>query len=770
MLSEEDIKRIYITPAIEGKGWASHLITMETQLTDGQVVLFDGHATRKRALRADYVLWLNPSTPLAVVEAKSDKYTPSDGIQQAIEYAHMLHVPFAYSSNGHAFVERDFTTGCERTLPMDAFPTPDELAERYRRDGKVTPAEEQAMSEPFCVQQNVYPPRYYQRVSANEVMRAIARGQQRLLLVMATGTGKTYIAFQLVWRLLRAGLCHKVLYLADRNILVDQSIVQDFQPLEGCIHKVNYARDRGNQSLYSAYQLYFALYQQLTGQEEDADHYRELFPPDYFDLVIVDECHRGSAKDDSTWRNILNYFTSAIHLGMTATPKETRYQSSIAYFGEPLYTYSLAQGIKDGFLAPFRVVNVRLNISDGWRPTLGQRDIYGREIEDRIYNNSDFDYSLKLADRDREVAQQITAYLRATDRMTRTIVFCADEDHAERIRMALVNENTDLVRQHHDYVVRITGSDVYGKSKLDYFISKEHPFPVIATTSRLLSTGVDTKMAGLIVLDKQIASMIEFKQIIGRGTRLVPDRGKMHFTIMDFRGVTRLFADPDWDGPIIQDPDFPSKPSSPEASEPRQPRPQPPADLDNRPYVVDRHGCRVYVCDHVVSIFDPDFRLLRSESITDFTRRTLTDVYPTLRDFHLRWQADGGREEIMQRLADYGVDLRQMKIALNMPDVDDFDLISYLAFNRPTLTRRQRAQAVKRRDAFGRYGQEARRVIDSLLDKYAEGGIAELDNIYNVLQNDPFRRMGTPRRIAEHFGGEQPFMQAIDELKHLLYT
>lgn len=769
-LSEEDIKRRYITPALESKGWTGNRISMEHQLTDGRIVFYGQQTRRAHAKRADYVLWDESHTiALAVVEAKTATRGVSHGIQQAIDYATMLHAPFAYSSNGTAFHERDLLTGRERTFDLDDFPTCDELAERYRSEAQLTPEQERAIRQPFCEQQNVYPPRYYQRASVNIAFDAIARGQKRLLLVMATGTGKTYIAFQLVWRLIHAGFVRKVLYLADRNILVDQSIQQDFKPLKAETHKVNYTADNKDQAIYRSYQVYFALYQQLAGQKEDKERYRELFARDYFDLVIVDECHRGSAKQDSTWRKILEYFAPAIHLGMTATPKETKYQSNIAYFGEPLYTYSLNQGILDGFLAPFRVINLRLNISDGWRPTKGQLDVKGHEIPDRIYNNSDYDYSLVLEDRTREVARQITQYLRATDRMAKTIVFCADEDHAERMRVALVNENADLCRKHHNYVVRITGSDLYGKSQLDSFISPQ-PLPVIATTSRLLSTGVDTKTVRLIVLDKQISSLIEFKQIVGRGTRILEKHGKTHFHIMDLRGVSRLFADPDWDGPIEPDPDYP--PSDHIVHDPT-PKPdpavpQPPTPRGEKLYV-GADGCRVRIIDKIVSIYDAQGKLLTTESITTYARKTLTEEFQTLNALRLRWQADGGRQEILDALATRGVDLDLLKIQEGKADVDDFDFLCYLAFHRPTLSRRERADAVKKRDLFTRYGETAREVLDKLLDKYAKGGIQELDDIRLLLQNDPFKQMGSIEKIASRFGGPQPFLQALGELKTHLY-
>ena len=536
-MSEEDIKLKFITPSIMDKGWGYDNISMEkmVKFTDGKINLRGNLFSRSKAKYADYMLYYNKATPIAIVEAKDATHSISYGMQQAKEYAMMMNIPFAYSSNGQGFQEYDFLTGKERTLAMDEFPTKEELYKRFTSENHngegLSEKELKVINQPFCVGQDIFPPRYYQRNAVNNTVNAVAQGKKRLLLVMATGTGKTYTAFQIVYRLLKAGLVKKVLYLADRNVLVDQSIQQDFKPLQKTIHKVDYQKDLN--SGITAYEVYFSLYQQLIGQG-GKQQYKELFRPDFFDLVIVDECHRGSAKDDSNWREILEYFDSAIQLGMTATPKETKYQSSINYFGEPVYTYSLKQGIEDGFLAPFRVVNITTNIGEEWRPTVGQVDVYGNEIEDRIYNNSDYDYKIIIEDRIREVAEQITHYLKHTDRMGKTIVFCADEDHAERMRIALVNANSDMCQKNPDYVVRITGSDPYGQSKLDYFISVAEKYPVIATTSKLLSTGVDCKMVKLIVLDQRISSMTEFKQIVGRGTRIREKEGKTHFTIMDF--------------------------------------------------------------------------------------------------------------------------------------------------------------------------------------------------------------------------------------------
>ena len=688
ILSEEDIKLRYITPSILDKGWSVEDITMETKvkLTDGKINLRGNFVSRGKAKFADYVLYYNRATPIAIVEAKDANHTVAHGLQQAKEYAQMMDVPFAFSSNGQGYQEYDFLTGKERSLSMNQFPTKEELYARFISESNegdgLSDNEMKVICQPFCTGQDIFPPRYYQRNAVNRTVNAVAQGKNRLLLVMATGTGKTYTAFQIVYRLLKSGLVKKVLYLADRNVLVDQSIQQDFKPLNKTIHKVNYQKDRGPGN--TAYEVYFALYQQLIGQG-GKQQYKELFKPEFFDMVIVDECHRGSAKDDSNWREILEYFDGAIQLGMTATPKETRYQSSITYFGEPIYSYSLKEGIEDGFLAPFKVINITTNIGDEWRPTKGQKDINGNLIEDRIYNNTDYDYNIVIEDRIREVAHEITNYLKNTDRMSKTIVFCADEEHADRMRTALVNENSDMCRKNPDYVVRITGSDAYGQSKLDYFISVASKYPVIATTSKLLSTGVDSKMVKLIVLDQRINSMTEFKQIVGRGTRILEKNGKTHFTIMDFRNITRLFADPEWDGPIEIDegygtqkpkdyseiPDDTSGINEPDINPERNPKP-----------IVDREGCRVEVINKVVSVYDANGKLLRTESITDYTRKNINETYVNFDDFISHWNAAEKKAEITDLLRENGINLHVLKQEKNMDDVDDFDFICHIAYGK----------------------------------------------------------------------------------------
>ena len=776
-MSEEDIKLQYITPAITAK-WDIKKITMETNITDGKINLRGNFVTREKPKRADYVLYLNSNNPIAIVEAKDNKHSISHGLQQAMAYASMLDIPFAYSSNGDGFFEHDFLTGKERELGLDEFPTEEELYCRYKNGANngegLSENQEKMIQQPYYSSQKTYPPRYYQRIAINRTVDAISRGKDRLLLVMATGTGKTYTAFQIVYRLLKSGMKSKILYLADRNNLVDQSIQQDFAPLEKVIHKVNFSKD--DPSTITSYQVYFSLYQQLAGgnddQEEDINNtilkLKQLFRPDFFDLIIVDECHRGSAKKESNWRKILEYFASATQIGMTATPKETKYISNIDYFGEPIYTYSLKEGIEDGFLAPFKVINVMTDIGEGWRPRKGQCDIYGNEIEDRIYTNSDYDYNIIIEDRIQQVAAEITNYLKSTDRMAKTIVFCATEDAAERMRVALVNQNSDMVQKNPDYVVRITGSDTYGKSKLDYFISVREKYPVIATTSKLLSTGSDCKMTQLIVLDEMIGSMTEFKQIIGRGTRLREKEGKTHFVVMDFRNVSRLFADPDWDGPIEMDEDFnpksgsgkntkPPVGSGPDPVEPKQPKP-----------IVNRDGCQVKIVYKTVSVYDANGKLLRQESIIDYTKENILGAYASLENFIRKWSAEEKKEKIRRLLREQGIDLETLKEDQGMSDVDDFDFICHVAFDKKPLTRKERAENVKKRDFLNKYSGAAREVLEALLDKYMNTGIYEIEKA-EILKLDPFMRMGKPQKIASYFGGKDGYLKAVKELENAIY-
>lgn len=767
-MSEEDIKLNYITPIIL-RGWKNH-ITMETKITDGRINIRGNIVARSKPKYADYILYLNDGKPIAVVEAKDNKHTVSHGLQQAMTYAKMMDLPFAYSSNGDAFYEHDFLTGKEKEIALDDFPTQDELVKRYYSElnsGKgISDMEKKIISQPYYSSQNTYPPRYYQRNAVNRTVEAIAGGQQRLLLVMATGTGKTYTAFQIVYRLLRCELKKRILYLADRNILVDQSILQDFAPLEKTIYKVNFS-DRECLSKIASHEVNFALYHQMVGQN-DEEHFRQI-PSQYFDLIIVDECHRESAKEDSNWRKVLEYFSSATQIGMTATPKESEKVSNIDYFGDPVYTYSLKQGIEDGFLAPFKVINITTNIGDGWRPYKGQVDIYGNEIEDRIYNNRDYDYNIILQDRIVEVAREITDYLKSTDRMQKTIVFCASEEHAERMRIALINHNSDMVKDNSDYCVRITGSDIYGKSKLDYFISVSSLYPVIATTSELLSTGADCKMTKLIVLDKTVESMTTFKQIIGRGTRIREKDGKTHFIVMDFRNVTRLFTDPDWDGPIEQDEGFhrggdvyKSKANNGDTAR------EDPEDYQTATPIVDKNGCSVKIINKTVSVFDTNGKLLKQEDIIDYTRTNIKGEYASLKDFILKWKASDKKKIIEDSFTDMGIDLRALKEDKGMEDVDDFDFICHIAYGKKPLTRKERANNVRKKDFFSKYSADAQSVLGILLDKYMNQGITEVEDI-KVLSLADFANFGKPSRIVKLFGGKIQYESAVRELEENIY-
>lgn len=773
-MTEEDIKLQFITPAITAK-WSKSLITMETKITDGKINVKGNLAVREKPKKADYILYLSAENPIAVVEAKDNNHSVSFGMQQAVTYAGMLDVPFAYSSNGDAFYEHDMITGIEREISLADFPSPEELAARYASGANngqgLSDKEKQIQKQPYYTSQKTFSPRYYQRNAVNRTLDAIARGQDRLLLVMATGTGKTYTAFQIIYRLLKSGMKRKVLYLADRNILVDQSIEQDFSPLEKTIHKVDYSRD--DPATVTSYEVYFSLYQQLADREnndsaedEEEDTVKRLsalFRKDFFDLVIVDECHRGSAKKDGSWRKILEYFSSATQIGMTANPKETKYISNINYFGDPVYTYSLREGIEDGFLAPFKVINIHTNIGEGWRPTLGQRDINGELIEDRIYTNSDYDYRIVIQDRIDAVAKEITDYLKATGRMQKTIVFCATEEHAERMRVALNNFNADMVRQNPDYVVRITGSDTYGKSKLKYFISASADYPVIATTSKLLSTGADCKMTKLIVLDQMINSMTDFKQIIGRGTRIREKEGKLSFTVMDFRNISRLFADPEWDGPIEMHSGY---------GKPPVPCGQIGARKLELPYgekpIVDENGCRVIITGKVVSVYDANGRLLRCESIIDYTKSNIIGKYASLDNFIRQWSAEDKKESIKSLLLERGIDLESIKSDRNMSDVDDFDFICHLAFDQKPLTRRERANNVKKRDFLSKYSGVAREVLEALLDECMNLGVYEIEKT-EILWLEPFMKYGKPAKIAGYFGGKKGYLKAVRELKAELY-
>ncbi len=793
-LSEEDIKNRFITPALNNAGWNNDEFRMElkikTKFTDGKISLSGNRAHRETPKYADYVLYTETNYPIAVVEAKDNNHTAAFGLQQAMDYAVKLDIPFAYSSNGDSFVEHDFLTGKEREIPLVAFPRKQELIARLAQAQATNPSVkyfspiQDIIKQPYYSGQNTNTPRYYQRIAINRTVNAVANGQKRILLAMATGTGKTYTAFQIVYRLLKSGTKNKILYLADRNILVDQSIEQDFKPLERSIHKISFRKD--TRETVGAYDVYFSLYQQLADRDDalDEEDYDEdgdgviettdvssrlesLFPRDFFDLVIVDECHRGSAKEASNWHKILDYFSSATQIGMTATPKETNDVSNISYFGEPVYTYSLKEGIEDGFLAPFHVIEETTNITDGWRPTAGQVDETGKEIPDRIYNNSDFDTSIVLRDRTREVAAKITDYLKSTDRMQKTIVFCPTEAAADRMRKELVNLNSDKMQENPDYIVRITGGDKFGKDKLDYFISVSEKYPVIATTSKLLSTGVDCKMVKLIVLDEVIGSMTEFKQIIGRGTRLRVNEGKTHFVVMDFRRNTKQFADPKWDGPVTVSPGF--KPGNGKNWKPEKVD-GPIVFVDNEAPIVDSEGCRVKVVNEEVKIYDFETgKLIRTESISDYIKRTFVEMFPTIDDFDEAWLAHASRNIAEEDIAAKGIDLEAFKNETDSEEVDNYDLIRELVYNMPAKSRYERVKAVREGNFLDRYPDEFQKtIINLLLDKYKDYGLDEIEKT-SVLKLEEFTQYGSPVRIAERFGGIDAYDKMTKDLIKELY-
>lgn len=767
-MTEEDIKLQFITPAIEAAGWDKlKQIKMEYNFTDGRVIVRGNITARGKRKRTDYLLYYKPNLPLAIVEAKDNRHSIGDGMQQGIEYAECLDVPFVYSSNGDGFLEHDMLCGKEREIKLEEFPSPEELWRRYKGDTSMTSDQETLITEPYYFQPGDKTPRYYQRIAINRTIDAIARGQNRILLVMATGTGKTYTAFQIIHRLWKSGRKKKILFLADRNILVDQTMQQDFKPFSKVMTKIE------GKKLDSSYELYLSLYQQLAGDENEEPF--RAFKPDFFDLIVIDECHRGSAKEDSRWRRILEYFSSATQIGMTATPKETKEVSNISYFGEPIYTYSLKQGIDDGFLAPYKVLRVGLDRDlEGWRPTAGQHDIYGFEIDDREYNIKDFDKNLIIDERTIAVAKRITKFLKDTDRFAKTIVFCVDIDHAERMRQALVNENADLVAENSKYVMRITGDNAEGKAQLDYFIAEDSPYPVIVTTSKLMTTGVDCKTCKLIVLDNNINSMTEFKQIIGRGTRLKPDYGKEYFTIMDFRNACRLFADPEFDGdPIVVIDDGGDNPEVPNDDPPATD--DPPyngnggGDEPSEPHHKFRvRGVEVTILNERVQYYDKDGKLI-TESVTDYSKKNILGEYATLDSFLRAWNSEEKKQAIIDELQERGVLLEALREASGNKDIDDFDLICHIAYDKAPLTKAERANNVRKRGYLYKYSGLAQEVLSALLDKYMNEGIQDIENI-EILSNDPFRQFGTPMRIAKLFGGKAGYKKAIKELQDEIYA
>ncbi|MCL1794003.1 MAG: DEAD/DEAH box helicase family protein [Oscillospiraceae bacterium] len=756
-MSEEDIKLRYITPAIDCKWDRNTQMRMEYFFTDGRVIVRGNVVARGRRKKADYVLYYKRNMPLAVVEAKDNNHSVGAGMQQGINYAEILDIPFVYSSNGDAFLEHDMKNGTEREIALEDFPTPEELWTRYAGEKHFTPEQEKIITEPYHFQFGDKIPRYYQRVAIDRAVEAVAYGKNRILLVMATGTGKTYTAFQIIHRLWKSGIKRKILFLADRNILIDQTMQQDFKPFEKIMTKIT------GKKLDSSFELYLSLYQQLAG-DENKEPFRK-FQPDFFDLIIVDECHRGSAKDDSLWRKILEYFNGATQIGMTATPKETKEISNVSYFGDPIYTYSLKQGIDDGFLAPYKVVRVGIDKDlEGWRPPVGKIDVYGNEIEDREYNVKDYDKNLIIDDRTKTVAKRISDFLRGTNRFDKTIVFCVDIDHAERMRQALVNENSDLVAQNSRYVMRITGDNDEGKAQLDYFIAEDSKYPVIVTTSKLMTTGVDCKTCKLIALDNNINSMTEFKQIIGRGTRLKPEYGKEYFTIMDFRNACRLFADPDFDGDPISviDESNEDKTGIMEKSSDGE------EEVHESRVIYRVKDVEVTIVNERVQYYDENGNLI-TESVTDYSKKNILGEYATLDDFLKAWNGGNRKQAIIDELKECGVLLDALREAADCLDMDDFDLICHIAFDKKPLTKSERAERVRKRDYLNRYEGLAREVLSALLDKYANDGITDMDDT-KILVIDPLRTIAGAKKILAAFGGKQGYLKAIKELQNQIYV
>ncbi len=796
-LSERDICTKYITPAISAAGWDVQTQVRENvHLTAGRVIVRGRMTTRGKGKFADYVLYYKPNVPLAIVEAKDNNHSVGAGMQQGLGYADMLDVPFVFSSNGDGFLFHDKTGqgACvEQELSLGAFPSPDELWRRYCAWRELEPASERIVAQDYYSDGSGKSPRYYQIKAINRVVEAVAKGQDRLLLVMATGTGKTYTAFQIIWRLWKAGQKKRILFLADRNILVDQTKTNDFKPFGGAMTKIT------NRKVDKSFEIYLALYQAISGADEEKDLFRQ-FSPDFFDLVVVDECHRGSAADDSAWRDVLTYFSSATQLGLTATPKETTDVSTTNYFGDAVYTYSLKDGIEDGFLAPYKVVRVDLDKDvEGWRPEKGKVDKLGQEIEDRIYNQRDFDRTLVLEKRTELVARKVSDFLAATNRFDKTIVFCEDIDHAERMRQALVNANADLCAQNRKYVMRITGDNAEGKAELDNFIHPEERYPVIATTSKLMTTGVDCKTCKVIVLDQTIRSMTEFKQIIGRGTRIDEDYGKLYFTILDFRKATELFADPDFDG----DPEVVYQPPPGGSVVPPDdstgdtnidvPAPGTAPDLgvhgeynggaagegtggggadDGEPagkrvkYVVG--DVPVHVIAERVQYYDKNGKLV-TESLRDYTKNAIRERFASLDAFLKTWSDAERKQAVIKELEEQGVFFEELAQEVGK-DLSAFDLVCHVAFDQPPLTRRERANNVRKKNYFTRYGDAARNVLEALLDKFANEGVDEIDNM-RVLQVQPLSGLGTPKEIVDCFGGtREKYQAAVRELESEIYS
>ncbi|MDP1603970.1 MAG: DEAD/DEAH box helicase family protein [Legionella sp.] len=785
-LSERDICSKYITPAIIDAGWDLHTqIREEVSFTKGRIIVRGKLHSRGEQKRADYILYYKSNIPLAVIEAKDNNHSVGSGMQQALNYAEILGVPFVFSSNGDAFLLHDRTglnDKTEQELALNAFPSPSKLWQRYCQwKGLESASSLNTIETPYYDDGSGRSPRYYQANAINNTVEAVAKEQQRILLVMATGTGKTYTAFQIIWRLWKSGTKKRILFLADRNILVDQTKNNDFKPFGSTMTKI------GKRQIDKSYEIYLSLYQAVTGAEEEHNIYKQ-FSKDFFDLIVIDECHRGSAAEDSAWRDILTYFSSATHIGLTATPKETKNVSSSYYFGDPIYTYTLKQGIEDGFLAPYKVVRIDIDKDvQGWRPNKGQTDKNGLVIEDRIYNQTDMDRTLVLEGRTNLVAKKITEFLTATDPYAKTIVFCDDVDHAERMRQALVNLNPERIKENRKYVMRITGDEREGKAELENFIDPEKPYPVIATTSKLMTTGVDAQTCKLVVLDQHIKSMTEFKQIIGRGTRINEDYGKFWFTIMDFKKATELFADPAFDGEpvVIYEPKYDQSPVPPEEDNLSYDEHGNPLfeDVDSNESIFDYDDSLddegtgrvkyfigdvpVYVLAERVQFYGPDGKLI-TESLKDYTRKTIKKDYQSLDQFLRRWTTADRKAVILKELEEYGVLLEPLAEEVGK-GFDAFDLICHVAFDQPPLTRRERVEQVKKRNYFTKYSEPARKVLEALLDKYADTGIEHIEDI-KVLTVDPFRNLGTANELVSAFGGKQHFIHAVRELKNLIYS
>jgi len=784
--SERDICTKYITPALECAGWdIENQVREEFSLTNGRIIVRGKLHTRAKNKRADYVLFYKPNVPIAIIEAKDNNHSLGDGMQQGLGYGEMLQVPFVFSSNGDGFLfhNKIATDGIiEREISLEEFPSPDTLWRLWSEHQGLSEQQQNLVTQDYYSDGSNKTPRYYQLLAVNKTIEAISKGQNRLLLVMATGTGKTFTAFQIIWRLWKAKKKKRILFLADRNILVDQTMTNDFKPFGSAMTKIQ------KRQVDKSYEIYLSLYQAVTGTEDIQNIYKQ-FSRDFFDLIVIDECHRGSAAEDSAWRQILDYFATATQIGLTATPKETKEVSNINYFGEPIYTYSLRQGIDDGFLAPYKVVRIDLDKDlSGWRPSKGMVDKYGNEIEDRVYNQKDFDKNLVLEQRTKLVAKKVSEFLKQTNRFDKTIVFCENIDHAERMRQALVNENADLAADNSRYVMRITGDNEEGKAELENFIFSESIYPVIATTSKLMTTGVDAQTCKLIVLDQRIQSMTEFKQIIGRGTRINEDYGKFYFTIIDFKKATELFADPDFDGDPVQiyEPKADESPVPPDLPEDK------PStfgyqdlDIDSSPSFKDMDGFnydpssestfRRYVVANVevkvsaerVQYFDADGKLI-TESLKDYTRKTLNKEFASLDDFLKRWSDADRKQAIVEGLAQEGVFFEALAEEVGK-DCDPFDLLCHVVWDMPPLTRKERAEQVKKRNYFTKYGDQARRVLEALLDKYADEGVGQIEE-KQILTVVPFSQFGTPVEILRAFGGRDGYEAALQELKRSLYS